>query len=171
MGPRQFHPGMGALPRRAVAGSVPGAGTRAGLPARELGRDRGRGRRPAGRGPAGRVRGGGHPGPTKLPLMGLSRAKLDQAAGLMDKHGLDCWLVQFARETGNRPDPTDYLVGAAVTWPSAFLLNKDGRRVAIVGSGDVTQVQAGGVWDDVRGYVAGPRQTLLEVLEEWRPGA
>src|SRR5204862_353181 len=61
--------------------------------------------------------------------------------------------------------------GAAITWPSAFLLNADGRRVALVGTGDVTQVQAGGVWQDVRGYVAGPREKLLEVFEEWRPEA
>jgi len=87
----------------------------------------------------------------------------------MGKHGLDCWLVQFARETGLRPDPTGYLVGSAVTWPSAFLLSRDGRKVAIVGTGDVSQVEAGGVWDDVRSYVAGPRQTLLKVLDEWRP--
>jgi hypothetical protein len=47
--------------------------------------------------------------------MDLTRAKLRQAAHLMDKHGLDCWLIQFARETGLRSDPLGYLVGAAVT--------------------------------------------------------
>jgi Xaa-Pro aminopeptidase len=99
----------------------------------------------------------------------LTRAKLDQAAGLMEKHGFDCWIVQFARETGIRTDPLQYLVGPAVTWPSAFLLHKDGRRVAIVGSGDVSEVKADGVWDDVRGYVASAREELLRVLDEWRP--
>ena len=66
--------------------------------------------------------------------MDLTRAKLRQAAHLMDKHGLDCWIIQFARETGLRSDPVGYLVGAAVTWPSAFLLNRDGRTAAIVGT-------------------------------------
>jgi Xaa-Pro aminopeptidase len=101
--------------------------------------------------------------------MNLSRAKLNQAAGLMEKHGLDSWIVEFARETGNRPDPMDYLVGTTVTWPSAFLLNRDRRTVAIVGSGDVGQVEAAGIWDEVRGYVASPRQELVKLLEEWRP--
>jgi Xaa-Pro aminopeptidase len=87
----------------------------------------------------------------------------------MPGHGLDCWLVQFSRETGNRSDPTDYLVGATVTWPSAFLLNRDGRGVAIVGSGDVSQVESTGIWDEVRGYVAGPREELLKLLDEWGP--
>jgi Xaa-Pro aminopeptidase len=100
--------------------------------------------------------------------MNLSQAKLKQAASLMEKHGLDCCIVEFARETGNRPDPLGYLVGTTVTWPSAFLLNRDGRSVAIVGSGDAGQVESAGVWDEVRGYVS-PRQELLKLLDEWRP--
>lgn len=99
----------------------------------------------------------------------MSKAKLEQAAGLMEKHGLDCWIVSFARETGNRPDPLAYLVGSNITWPSAFLLHRDGRTVAIVGTGDVGQVQGTGIWADVRGYVASPRDELLKLLDEWRP--
>ena len=101
--------------------------------------------------------------------MNLSKAKLQQAAGLMQKHGLDCWIVQFARETGNRSDPLDYLVGTTVTWPSAFLLRRDGHSAAVVGSGDVGQVKSAGIWDDVRGYVASPREELTKLLDEWRP--
>ena len=99
----------------------------------------------------------------------MSRAKLEQAAGLMTKHGMDCWIVSFARETGNRPDPLAYLVGSNITWPSAFLLHRDGRTVAIVGTGDVGQVQGMGIWEDVRGYVASPREELVKLLDEWRP--
>ncbi len=87
----------------------------------------------------------------------------------MPKHGLDCWIVSFARETGNRPEPLEYLIGSAVTWPSAFLLHRDGRTVAIVGSGDVGQIQGAGIWGDVRGYVASPRQELVKLLDEWHP--
>jgi Xaa-Pro dipeptidase len=99
----------------------------------------------------------------------LTRAKLHQAAGLMEKHGLDCWIIQFARETGLRPDPLGYLVGASVTWPSAFLLNRDGRTVAIVGTGDSGQIQGLGLWDEVRGYVASPREDLVSLLKSWDP--
>lgn len=99
----------------------------------------------------------------------ISKAKLRQAATLMPKYGLDCWIVSFARETGNRQDPLEYLVGSTVTWPSAFVLHRDGRTVAIVGSGDVGQVQGAGIWADVRGYVASPRQELIKLLDEWQP--
>jgi len=99
----------------------------------------------------------------------MSKAKLEQAAGLMADHGMDCWIVQFARETGNRAEPLGYLVGSTITWPSAFLLHRDGRSAAIVGSGDVGQVQGHGIWKDVRGYVASPRQELVKLLDEWKP--
>jgi Xaa-Pro aminopeptidase len=103
--------------------------------------------------------------------MDLTRAKLRQAAGLLEKHGLDCWIVQFARETGLRSDPLAYLVGTTVTWPSAFLLNHDGRTAAIVGTGDSGQVEAIGLWDEVRGYVASPRDDLVSLLDSWSPSS
>jgi Xaa-Pro aminopeptidase len=99
----------------------------------------------------------------------LTRAKLHQAASLLEKHGLDCWIIQFARETGLRPDPLAYLIGASITWPSAFLLNRDGRTVAIVGTGDSGQIQGLGLWDEVRPYVASPREGLVKLLESWDP--
>ena len=87
----------------------------------------------------------------------LIRAKHRQAIELMPEHGVDCWLVQFARETGLRPDPLGYLVGGGVTWPSAFLLNKDGRTAAVVATGDAGTFEELGVWDELRTYVdAGP---------------
>ena len=101
--------------------------------------------------------------------MDITRAKLRQAAELMQKHGLDCWIIEFARETGNHSDPLAYLVGAEITWPSAFLLNHDGRSAAIVGSGDKGQIEGLGLWDEVRGYVASPRDELVNVLRAWNP--
>jgi Xaa-Pro aminopeptidase len=101
----------------------------------------------------------------------MIRAKHRQAAGLMAEHGVDTWLIEFARETGMRPDPLAYLVGGSVTWPSAFLLNGDGATAAIVGSGDAGTFEAMGVWSEVRAYRDGPRQDLLDVLQRWDPKA
>jgi Xaa-Pro aminopeptidase len=99
----------------------------------------------------------------------LVRAKHRQAVGLMPEHGIDCWLIEFARETGLRPDPLRYLVGGGVTWPSAFLLNRDGRTAAVVGGGDAGNFRPLGIWDDLRGYLASPRDDLLDVLIGWNP--
>lgn len=97
----------------------------------------------------------------------MMRAKHRQAAALMAEHGIDTWLIQFARETGMRPDPLGYLVGGSVTWPSAFLLNRDGSSAAIVGSGDAGTFEAMGVWGEVRAFRNGPREDLLDVLGRW----
>ena len=87
----------------------------------------------------------------------------------MPSFGIDCWLVQFARETGLRPDPTDYLIGMSVTWPSAFMLRADGRSAALVATGDQAMAERLGVWDEVRGYVAGVGDDLRGLLDAWAP--
>jgi len=99
----------------------------------------------------------------------LIRAKHRQAAELMSEHGIDTWLIQFGRETGMRPDPLGYLVGGSVTWPSAFLLNRDGSSAAIVGSGDAGTFEAMVVWAEVRAFRNGPGEDLLAVLRRWDP--
>jgi Xaa-Pro aminopeptidase len=99
----------------------------------------------------------------------MIRAKHRQALGLMREHRIDTWLLQFARETGMRPDPLDYLVGGSVTWPSAFLINRDGSTAAIVGSGDAGTFEATGLWSELRAFRNGPREDLLDVLIKWDP--
>src|ERR1700730_5353235 len=99
----------------------------------------------------------------------MIRAKHRQAAGLMRERGIDTWIIEFARETGMRPDPLSYLVGGSVTWPSAFLLNRDGSTAAIVGSGDAGTFEATGLWAELRSFRNGPREDLLDVLGKWDP--
>ena len=99
----------------------------------------------------------------------MIRAKHRQAVGLMREHGIETWLIQFARETGLRPDPLGYLVGGSVTWPSAFLLNQDGSTAAIVGSGDAGTFEATGLWTEVRAFRNGPGEDLNDVLGKWDP--
>jgi Xaa-Pro aminopeptidase len=101
----------------------------------------------------------------------MIRAKHRQATALMAEHGIDSWLIEFARETGMRPDPLGYLVGGSVTWPSAFLLNKDGTTAAIVGTGDAGTFEATGLWTELRAFRDGPREDLLDVLNKWDPQA
>src|SRR5437588_12507017 len=45
----------------------------------------------------------------KLPLVAIARAKLRQAAELMQQHGVDRWVVELARQTGNESDALSYL--------------------------------------------------------------
>jgi len=96
--------------------------------------------------------------------------KLDQAVGFLREAGIDLWIAQFARESYEQPTPVDTLaVGCSVTWPAAFLVAASGRRTAIVGTGDVANVRAAGVYDEVVGYVQDVAVPLREVMSDVNP--
>lgn len=97
-------------------------------------------------------------------------AKVEQAIGLLREFELPLWIVQFARETYDNPAPIqDLAVGTTVTWPAAFVLTQSGRRVAIVGSGDVYNARAVGAYDEVVGYVQDVAGPLRDVLDQVNP--
>ncbi|MCD6498082.1 MAG: aminopeptidase P family protein [Deltaproteobacteria bacterium] len=97
------------------------------------------------------------------------REKLDQASAIMNELDLDLWLT-FVRESETTKDPSlDVLVGANVTWQSAFMVTRQGRRVAIVGSLDKTRIERSGTFPEVRGYVGGISSELLSMLGELDP--
>src|SRR5437879_3393711 len=99
----------------------------------------------------------------------IHREKAEQAQALLHETGLDCWLT-FGRETGIHPDPgLEMVVGVDLTWISALLFNRDGRRIAIVGRFDVSNVTATGVFGEVIGYDTGIRQPLRDVLNRLDP--
>lgn len=94
----------------------------------------------------------------------LLQEKADQAQALLAETGLDCWLT-FARETTVRPDPgVELVVGADVTWDSAFIFGRGGERIAIVGRYDASSVRASGVFREVIGYDEGISDALLATL-------
>ncbi len=100
----------------------------------------------------------------------LLRAKIDQAIGLMQAQGIDCWIAQLGQETWLHPDPIQALVvGTTVTWPSAFLITTRGDTIALVGTGDVGNVQAVGAYARVEGYVEDLAPLLRETLTELNP--
>src|SRR5260370_41312145 len=80
----------------------------------------------------------------------IQREKLDQAVGILHEQDVDCWLT-FVRETVETPDPVQKLIiGQDVTWQSAFLVARDGRRIAIVGGRGGGLTRPVGLFSDVR---------------------
>src|SRR5262249_60619558 len=85
----------------------------------------------------------------------ILREKLEQAAGLLEEREIDCWLT-FARETSETPDPALKLIfGQDVTWQSAFILTRGGRRIAIVGGPDRLLGRQNRLYDTVLTYDEG----------------
>ena len=62
----------------------------------------------------------------------LVKEKVEQAKGLLDEYGVDCWIT-FVRESGMMRDPMmDFLCPADMTWHSAFIISRSGDTHAIV---------------------------------------
>lgn len=99
----------------------------------------------------------------------LIHEKLTQATAILDEFDVDLWLT-FARETSLTPDPAlELIYGGDVTWQSAFLIGRDGRRTAIVGHFDAENVRALDAYDEVIGYHEGIGAPLLAALDCYAP--
>jgi Xaa-Pro aminopeptidase len=99
----------------------------------------------------------------------LINDKLEQAAAILDELGIDAWLT-FVRETTEAGDTVlPIIVGRPLTWQSAFIVTRRGRRVAIVGRYEDELVKSTGAWPEVISYVQGIRAPLREVLGQIAP--
>ncbi len=99
----------------------------------------------------------------------LYQQKAAQARALLTEVGIDAWLI-FARESIVRPDPgIELAIGVDVTWDSAFIFSRNGRRIAIVGRYDAAGVRASGLFDDVIGYDESIHRHLVETLHQLDP--
>lgn len=95
----------------------------------------------------------------------LTSEKLEQAAALMAISDVDVWLT-FVRETGASADPVlPLLLEGGLVWQSALMVDRSGRKIAIVGNYDADALRSSGDWDEVIPYVQGIREPLLETLD------
>ena len=95
--------------------------------------------------------------------------KIEQVPGILQELDLDAWLL-FARESQAVHDPSfDLVVGANVTWHSAFILTRKGRRVAVVGSLDSAGIAMHGHYSEISSYVGGITDELRKVLIQIDP--
>jgi Xaa-Pro aminopeptidase len=99
----------------------------------------------------------------------LIEEKIEQVPKILDELNLDAWLL-FSRESATVHDPSfDLVVGANVTWHSAFILTRSGDRVAVVGSLDKANIEAHGHYPEIVTYVGGVTEDLRRVLGRLDP--
>jgi Xaa-Pro dipeptidase len=99
----------------------------------------------------------------------LVQEKIAQAIEILNELDIDLWLT-FVRETSLSPDPAmELILDVDLTWKSALLIGRDGRRIAIVGHYDAENVRALEAYDEVIGYHEGIGQPLREKLAELDP--
>jgi Xaa-Pro aminopeptidase len=101
----------------------------------------------------------------------LVKEKVDQAIGILEEYGIDCWIT-FVRESGMIRDPMmAYLCPADMTWHSAFIVTRSGDTHAIVGQMEKQTVEELQVWGKVTGYVEGIKGELQSYLKALGPAS
>lgn len=99
----------------------------------------------------------------------VQQEKLKQAVEIMQEQDVDAWLT-FVRETTHNADPAlPMILGFDVTWQSAFIVGKDGQKIAVVGRYDVENIEAMEAYDRVISYDASIKDGLLEALAMINP--
>lgn len=95
--------------------------------------------------------------------------KQKQAIEILNEKNIDMWLT-FVRETGNIKDPMmDMIVGTGATWHSAFILTKDGEKIAIIGSLEEANMKTVGTFDTIIPYLKSVREDLVKTLQKYNP--
>ncbi len=97
--------------------------------------------------------------------------KVEQAGSILREKDVDLWLT-FVRETSHMHDPSLSLIVSPtlqMTWHSAFILTKDGQRIAIVGRYDAETIVQTGAYPEVISYDQSIRGPLVEVLKRLDP--
>lgn len=97
--------------------------------------------------------------------MTLLSEKVAQATQLVADSDLDIWLT-FVRETAEGGDPIlPFLIEGGLVWQSALLINREGRRIALVGNYDAEPLRSSGNWHEVVPYVQSLAEPLVAALD------
>jgi len=99
----------------------------------------------------------------------MQKEKIKQAIEILKELNIDLWIT-FVRESETIHDPClDMIVGTNCTWQSAFLVSRNGKTIAIIGSLDKERIKTTGVFDDIRVYVSGIGESLISTIRELHP--
>ncbi len=99
----------------------------------------------------------------------LQLEKIEQAVGILQEKNVDLWLT-FVRETEHNADPALPLISPTnVTWHTALIITKEGRKVAIAGRYEIVNFERMGIWDETISYDQSIQPALLEVLSRLNP--
>ncbi|PKN91705.1 MAG: aminopeptidase P family protein [Chloroflexi bacterium HGW-Chloroflexi-6] len=102
--------------------------------------------------------------------MTLIQEKVSQAIDILKEKEIDLWLT-FVRETSGVRDPVlNFILGPAdLTWESALLLTRSGRKIAIIGRLEAEEVGRLGVYDEIIPYDTAVSGLLRETLARLDP--
>lgn len=99
----------------------------------------------------------------------LIQEKTEQTINILKELDIDLWLT-FVRETTAGGDPVLPLIyGRDLTWQSALLISKTGKRIAIVGLFEADTAMRTEAYDEVIPYNESIKTPLLDLLTRFDP--
>ncbi len=104
-----------------------------------------------------------------MPDFTIQKEKLNQAVGILQEKNIDAWLT-FVRETSHNADPALGLVyGLDVTWHSAFIVTRIGKKMTLLGRYDAVNARQMGAYDEVISYDQSIQPALINALDGLAP--
>lgn len=102
--------------------------------------------------------------------MTLIQEKVSQAIEILEEKRIDLWMT-FVRETSGVRDPVlNLILGPGdLTWESALILTRSGKRIAILGRLEAEAVGRLGIYDEIVPYDTAFSQPLHETLARLNP--
>lgn len=102
-------------------------------------------------------------------LKPIIQEKLNQAVSLLKEQNIDCWIT-FVRETSAVHDPAlDLLLGFGLTWDSAIIITRSGKKIAMAGRFDANNIRELEAYDEVIAYDQGIAETLRGHISQLNP--
>jgi len=99
----------------------------------------------------------------------IQHEKIQQAIAILKEQQVDAWLT-FVRETEHNADPALPLISTHhVTWHTALIFTRTGRRIAIAGRYEVENFKRMDCYDEVIAYDQSIQPALVEVLTRLNP--
>lgn len=99
----------------------------------------------------------------------IIQEKIKQAVKILEEKGIDLWLT-FVRETRANGDPVLQLIyGHDLTWQSALIITRTGRRIAIIGHFEAETARRTEAYDTVIPYHEGISEHLNATLRQLNP--